>query len=275
MRLSIGILTIAILINYSALAYAENYALQFDGVNDYVEVPDSPKLSGYSNSLTFETWFYPTNGGIASIATKYQDWNNKDWGLFIDENNLLAFQKETWSISGSPRGNWYVRSSSAVTLNTWNYGAFVFDDDNDIIKVYLNGVLSGSSQFTSVLPDTNAPVWFGGPGQFYYNLYGNEMFSGYIDEARLWNVARTDEEIANNMLVGSIVGTEPGLAAYWNFDDGSGQVLRDLTQYHNDGAIYGASWVDSGSPTTPEPATMVLFSLGGIGTAFIRRKRKA
>ncbi len=33
-----------------------------------------------------------------------------------------------------------------------------------------------------------------------------------------------------------------GLAAYWNFDEGSGSVLTDHGEYGNDGAIYGAKW---------------------------------
>ncbi len=35
-----------------------------------------------------------------------------------------------------------------------------------------------------------------------------------------------------------------GLVAYWNFDEGSGNVLHDVSGHGNDGTIYGATWVD-------------------------------
>ena len=35
-----------------------------------------------------------------------------------------------------------------------------------------------------------------------------------------------------------------GLVAYWNFDEGSGNVLHDVSGNWNDGIIYGAKWVD-------------------------------
>ena len=39
------------------------------------------------------------------------------------------------------------------------------------------------------------------------------------------------------------VGTEPGLIAYWSFDEGAGSVAHDATCFHNDGTIVGAAWV--------------------------------
>ena len=46
-------------------------------------------------------------------------------------------------------------------------------------------------------------------------------------------------------------GMEEGLVSYWNFDDGEGSVLTDLTTNSNDGTIYGATWSDDGAPVMP------------------------
>ena len=40
----------------------------------------------------------------------------------------------------------------------------------------------------------------------------------------------------------SLVGDETGLVSYWNFNEGSGTTLTDLTSNGNDGTIYGATW---------------------------------
>ena len=47
---------------------------------------------------------------------------------------------------------------------------------------------------------------------------GSEVFRGQIDELRIWNVARTPAEIADNYKL-SLPGDEPGIVAYWNFED--------------------------------------------------------
>ena len=40
------------------------------------------------------------------------------------------------------------------------------------------------------------------------------------------------------------IGSEEGLAGFWNFDEGNGNVLTDLSGNGNDGTIYGAEWSD-------------------------------
>jgi len=37
-------------------------------------------------------------------------------------------------------------------------------------------------------------------------------------------------------------GSEPGLLGYWPMDEGMGDVLKDLSPYHNDAIVTGARW---------------------------------
>ena len=37
-------------------------------------------------------------------------------------------------------------------------------------------------------------------------------------------------------------GNEAGLVGYWNFNEGSGSTVTDLTSNGNNGTINGASW---------------------------------
>jgi hypothetical protein len=64
-----------------------------------------------------------------------------------------------------------------------------------------------------------------------------EYFHGDIDEIRIWNVARTPEQLRAAMNE-RLSGKEPGLVAYWPFDDGT---PRDLTGNGNNGAIDGSA----------------------------------
>ena len=56
--------------------------------------------------------------------------------------------------------------------------------------------------------------------------YPPAYFNGYIDEFRIWNVARTASEITSTMKH-TLVGNEPGLTGYWKFDETSGTTAAD------------------------------------------------
>ena len=68
-----------------------------------------------------------------------------------------------------------------------------------------------------------------------YNTYRQEYFNGIIDEVRIWNVARTAEQIQANINT-TLTGQEEGLVGYWNFDDGT---AKDLSGNGNDGTLFG------------------------------------
>jgi len=42
----------------------------------------------------------------------------------------------------------------------------------------------------------------------------------------------------------AIINPHPGLVGWWRFDEGSGSIATDSSQYGNDGTVYGATWVD-------------------------------
>ena len=235
--------------------------LYFDGDNNYVEIRDTPKLSGgLGKDLTIELWAYPKSYGEENrrcMITKYLNWNNKEWGLFIEIagkeekqiDGAIAFQKETWSMPGTPHGNWYAWSSEAIPLEQWTHVAAVFDNDRDVVSIYINGMFSGSRDLTGDLTDSNAAVWIGGPGNFYYQIDGREMFHGYIDDVRVWDIVRTETEISNNMFVGSISDSESGLVAYWDFERGENlDILYDHSGNDHHGEIVGATWEDENPP---------------------------
>ena len=243
-------------LSFCGTSQASN-VLSFDGIDDYIEVLDAPELSSSGgSSLTVETWVFLSGESVgisSSIITKYLHWNSKDWGLFVDAQGRLAFQTEL-------SGNWFVFSSRTVTFNRWNHCAFVFDNDNDMLKLYLNGTLTGSRAISYDLPDTNAVVWIGGPGPFYFSRLAHEpgfqMFAGYLNEIRIWNVARTGNDIFNHMLPDNITGSEDGLVAYWSFNEGVGQTAYDSTFYGRDVQLGSTIGIDENDPTWTHPSVI-------------------
>ena len=134
-------------------------------------------------------------------------------------------------------------SSTTLQNNVWYSLAFSYDYTTSEGKVYIDGVLEG----------TNTLGFHFGPGGNYSPanfLVGKcsdpttTYFDGNMDEIRVWNTSRTQSEIQNNMST-SLSGSESGLVGYWNFNEGEGNTLYDLSGNENNGTINGdPQWVN-------------------------------
>ncbi len=144
-------------------------------------------------------------------------------------------------------------SVSPINLGDWTHVAGTRDMTDGVLRVYVNGELEAtlSSGNTTPMADVT-PAWIGGnyEADFYNGLEGT------IDEMRLWSVARSAEELKGNLHV-RLVGDEPGLFAYWRFDDGSGLTATDSSGHGQD-AVLGdghadqvPQWVRYAPPALP------------------------
>ncbi len=59
--------------------------------------------------------------------------------------------------------------------------------------------------------------------------------NGKIAEARVWSVARTPEQIWENMYDIENPADDPTLLGYWKFNEGAGNTVKDYSMYGNDG----------------------------------------
>ena len=67
--------------------------------------------------------------------------------------------------------------------------------------------------------------------------------NGKIAEARVWSVARTPEQIWDNMYDIQNPQDDPTLLGYWKCNDASGNTVKDYSMYRNDGvAKYDIIW---------------------------------
>ena len=101
---------------------------------------------------------------------------------------------------------------SVLTPGKWEHVAATYDGSD--YRVYVNGELVFSQAFRAI-PHAAPVQWIGRLTSF---------LEGEVDEVRLWNVARTQEQIRETMYQ-NLSGNEPGLAGLWNFDSGDEGVV--------------------------------------------------
>lgn len=180
--------------------------LNFDGVNDYVNLGTSisTALNG-ATALTFEAWINPSAlNGWNNIITDYDGTYHKVL-LRVRNNNNIQFV-----LNGT-----FLNSPFTVPLNTWTHIAAVYDGAN--MYVYANGNLIASQAASVSLPTTTNQFNIGS------RIGSNtENFTGNIDEVRVWNTAKTIEQIAGSMNC-ELQGTETGLVSYYQFNQGIDQ----------------------------------------------------
>ena len=240
---------------------AQNYALDFDGSNDKVGILDNETLNP-TEGLTLEVWINAEQwaGSIwgACLISKQGTNPDKGYALTVGENGRIEFNhsmNESWKA---------VQTTPILGLNTWYHIAGVYD--RTTMKLYVNGILQASTDATGTLtPGTGVvmnlgdnPTW---PGRF---------FNGKMDEVRIWNVARTETEIRDNMIT-ELNGNEAGLVAYWNMNDGTGTTLTDATDNANNGTLLNfdeTAWVDGFVPPGADLGLLGVASPSFVGTGF-------
>ena len=158
-------------------------ALFFNGVDNYVNVPDSNSLD-LTNQFSISLWFKPNtlldgNSGRHDLLKKFLSY----WFIFNYPGNdgKLTFVLN----SGAP----VVKSTTASWASgQWHHAVATYDGAN--LKLYVNGALEGSIATTAVPVKNTAPLQIGGNSdQGYY-------FSGGMDEVRLYGCALTAADIS-------------------------------------------------------------------------------
>ena len=136
-----------------------------------------------------------------------------------------------------------LESTTIVTTGEWVHVAATRDRAAGEARVYVNGV--GEKSVTTPQKGSltdQATLLLG------CTLNDQNHFIGQMDEVRIWNVVRTEAEIAVTMRQ-RLTGREAGLVAYWRFDDPSAVTAVDSSPAKADASIAGMlEWVASDAP---------------------------
>jgi hypothetical protein len=218
--------------NFNCATNGQN-ALNFDGVNDGVLIPNSASVNVTGTQLTLEAWIYPTAFRTSSFQGSIINKEGSAAGYMLrcGGNGILSFAIGNGSFPEvtSPAGT--------LTLNTWQHVAAVYDGAT--IRIFKDGVQVGSAnQTAAIVSSATVGVRIGN-----WVVGDDRGFVGQIDEVRIWNVARTLSQLNSNL--GRVLcGNETGLQAYYQFNQGTAAgnnaavtTLTDLTANANTGNL--------------------------------------
>lgn len=215
---------------------ALNDCLELDGADDYVSGVDNPAISP-TTAMTLEAWIFPRANSNAVIIHKgTADGITTNYRLSLFEGKLR----------GCVNANFGFTTTDTVPLNRWSHAAFTYVSSGDY-KFYLNGKLIKSGvNNVGAIADGFDSVFIGG------NIDLTD-FNGYIDEVRITEAAKSQEEI-NNFLFTSIDDLNEPAAddAVYNLDgyNRSSTLVGPFLNFRNQ-ATFSYSAVINNQPISP------------------------
>jgi len=161
------------------------YGLEFDGVDDYVEVPDSDslRLDTFTICALFKSAKYD-GAAIRPLAKKGY--------AFVWEKFNYAFNLRgpglAYSLIIGDGTNYEALVSDQIEPNTWHFGCGIYDGST--LKIYHDGELFAEKDVGAVaLYKSDDSLWISRP---------SDALNGVVALVRIYNRALSEREIKAN-----------------------------------------------------------------------------
>ncbi len=192
----------------------EGKAISFTGSDSYLDInTGSSVVISPEKDFTIEMWFKTASGNGALFSC-----GRGDGQLETATNNTLSIYLQNGKINVASAGKVYEVSTTSVADDKWHHFALsvkrtgtanMYTDG--LLNYYVEGLEFGS------LAGANMSI---GARKWKENTTAKSdlYFNGHIDEVRIWNMALTENYIANFSNT-RLRGSEVGLIAYYPFDE--------------------------------------------------------
>ena len=230
-------------------------AVNLDGINDYIEVPDSQSLD-ISRAITIEGWVKPVG------FNAFQSIVNKPGGEYCYELRVEWQGALSLIIKGA-----MLSSRSNIRIGEWSYVAATYN--GSMMTLYINGIKDAEKVHSGDLHTDDTVLYIGSSSS------SDGFFKGALDEMSIHQRALSSEEIWNNYLLyadlhtemdeyggswlddfGDDSGVDKGIGGapvadehttgLWHLDEGGGNEVKDGSGNGNGGSLVNmgsASWI--------------------------------
>ncbi len=187
-------------------------AISFDGTNHF-DIPVGSMVFDNQSNFTVEFWFKSdipsANATFLSNGTFSVDSNQNAWNIYATSTGNIVINNNQTDVTINAQNylnnNWH---HFAMSINRLGY-----------LSVYIDGNLV-TTKNASYFEGFGASKLVAGASWYYQtaqNHYDN-YYTGVIDELRIWNCERTQNQIKRYMNY-TLNGDEAGLKAYFPFED--------------------------------------------------------
>lgn len=173
-----------------------NYAYNFNGLNQNIEVANSNTLNPIEISIS--VWIYPLSDDIC-IISKNETSNATAKSFRLSHQDFWQNQHGLSTRYGSVGCNsqneaGFYGSQGSISNNTWSH-IVITVSSTGMINHYINGTFLESNQSVPMVPCNN-PISTMRIGGLYWNGEPN-WFNGKIDDIGIWNRVLTQQEITD------------------------------------------------------------------------------
>lgn len=190
-----------------------------------------------TRSFTVEAWINPdVNGGgaIFDLALEFAQGRTGKFVLSITpQNDVSGYLKISFF---DFRRSTLESGAGEILLGKFNHVAVVVEDSEEV-TCYINGRSTGGSSLSSqtaicgFFPRLQV-IGASAESDDFVPFLSN-FFKGIISEIRLWNTARTSEQLFENRYR-PLIAQESGLIGYWKFEEGLGDKVFNLSSNSED-----------------------------------------
>jgi hypothetical protein len=204
---------------------APNFALDFNGNDDFVSVPSIPA----TGPLTVEFWVNPDQNNANQIILAQTDDNS---GFSVELNNGFL---TVWLVTNQ---GWRQVTFNAQSLQagTWYHVGFTYNSGS--ARAFLNGSVSNATNVGTLTQGGSDLILGGFPGYTFFN--------GRIDEVRVSNTIRYS---GSYTVPATPFTADANTLLLWSLDSGSGQTAVDESGNGNNGTLGTSSGVENSDPT--------------------------
>ena len=211
---------------------ANGGSIAFDGVNDYINIPDTSLLSFTNNAFTFDYWVYFNNTSSQNgIIGKGQG----AWEYAIYANGTNGLQFYAWNTPGSGVYN----TTLTFAAGTWYHHAWAADGAN--ARLYVDGVLvSTVAKSANTMGDGGNSITIGAGG----DSGGLRYLNGRLSNFKIYNRGLSAAEVQQNF--NALRGRYPGNVGS---ADNPAMSAADI-RASNSSAANGVYWIKPSGQST-------------------------
>ena len=167
-----------------------NSSLNFDGTDDYVDVPNPTVINNNIQQITMSAWVKTTDTGYNHILSRGTSWTAGNTILYTDGSTEYRFTVYGYT---SPA------QSGVAPSGNWQHVVGVYDgtQTSNNMKIYVDGVLKGTGT-------ANLGTLANRTDSFRIANRNDSLLSGQVDDARVYNYALTANQVKTVYNNGSV-----------------------------------------------------------------------